>query len=59
MKRQITFNDSIDKAMNNRASQLEIPLNEFVNIAVQNLVNMSKNGLPEPVKITEFNWENK
>lgn len=53
---KLTFNldEFLDKPIRDRIAQLNISKDEFWNRAGQNLLNMSKKGLPEPNDIINY-----
>jgi hypothetical protein len=59
MKRSFNIHPELDKLAMERMLLLGISSDEFWNIAGQNLLIMSKYGLPEANQINQFNWQNK
>jgi hypothetical protein len=54
MKITFNINENLKEAVTSRCKELKIKSDEFWNIAGQNLVNMSKKGLPEANDIKNF-----
>lgn len=56
MRKQVNINNELYDLIELRGKQLNISVDEFINIACQNLYNMSKNGLPTANDIYNFKY---
>jgi hypothetical protein len=59
MRQIFEINPELAKLTRERAEKLGISISDFWNIAGQNLLAMSKTGLPEVNQVMNFNWSEK